>query len=136
MGQQEGNQRAFRSFALELNYLPDLHLLGGNARQWNRMQVYRARQEAKDTWMALIMEKYPRAELPHFRKAHAEVTLVFRQNRKRDRENLAIALKPLWDALVALEVVPDDDPEHLDYGMPIVSIEPRMAPCTRIKLWD
>jgi crossover junction endodeoxyribonuclease RusA len=53
---------------------------------------------------------------------HIEVQLHYRpaRNGRRDRDNLVATLKPLADALVDVEVVPDDTEQFMSKPMPII----------------
>ena len=48
----------------------------------------------------------------------AQVTFVVPDNRRRDSDNHMAMLKPLWDGLVAIEVLEDDSHDKLKIAEP------------------
>mgnify|MGYP001611459797 FL=1 len=136
---------------LDLPALPDLAALGGNARRrasWREQREATRREQEK--WWALILQVLEGQPRPKFQRARAKVVLVFAQKRRRDRENLLAALKPLWDVLSSvppgkemaagyeyrLGIIPDDDFDHLDVHLQPPLVELGRAPRTVIVLED
>ena len=126
----EGDPRALR---LRLAMLPDVRHLGGNARVHPLVRARHFAAEKEAWWVhvrAWLMPPYPR-----FERAAATVTLVFPQRRTRDlQDNFAVALKPLWDALVDHGVLTGDDSEHLEVGPLQQRVDRQAAPLTVLYL--
>lgn len=121
-------------WTLKMPRLPDLQMVGGNARPAHWAQGARARREAKEAWIWEI-RALGIPPMPQFSSAHAKVTLVFKEHRNRDvMDNLAISLKGLWDALQHWEILVNDCPPFL-YVDPIqVKVDPARAPLTILEL--
>ena len=115
------------TLTMTLHALPDLEAVGGNARPGHYIQEHRNFKAEKAKWYYLIREEIGPPPMPRFEKAHAEVWLYFKERRNRDQDNCTIALKPFFDALVAWDMIPDDDDKHLTYMIhPLVV--PMLAP--------
>lgn len=69
-----------------------------------------------------------------FVKATLKLTLVFAEQRRRDRDNLLAMFKPGLDAIVAAGLVLDDDAEHLQISGVDILVDPDRAPLTIIEL--
>ena len=69
-----------------------------------------------------------------FDKARLDLTFVFPQRRRRDRDNLQARFKPGQDAIVAAGLVIDDDAEHLEIGRLDIVVDPERAPLTIIEI--
>jgi len=67
-------------------------------------------------------------------KARVNVTFVFAQGRRRDRDNLVGMFKPGLDALVKVGLIQDDDAKHLELGEVKVEVDKGRAPLTIIEL--
>ena len=113
------------SLLLELPKLPSRSGAHGNARHAHWAQRARTVREEQYAWACLLMVALDQLGLWgsatrqaewHFLSARVDVTFVFRMDRRRDRDNYAAALKPLWDAVVQVGILPDDDSEHLSIG--------------------
>jgi len=70
---------------------------------------------------------------PHS-KSRLELTFVFPQQRKRDRDNLIAMFKPGLDAMVQAGLLEDDDSRHLEIGAVRVEVDRERAPLTIIEL--
>ncbi|MBA7616100.1 hypothetical protein ES703_23391 [subsurface metagenome] len=69
-----------------------------------------------------------------FVKARLNLTFVFPEYRRRDRDNTLSRAKPGIDAIVASGLVIDDDAEHLEIGKVEVEVDKGRAPLTIIEL--
>jgi len=69
-----------------------------------------------------------------FIKAKLNLTFVFAEQRRRDRDNLIAMFKPGLDAIVDAGLVADDDAEHLQIGQVDILVDPGRAPLTIIEL--
>ena len=69
-----------------------------------------------------------------FAKARLDLTFVFAQRRRRDRDNLLARFKPGQDAIVHAGLLLDDDAEHLEIGEIVPEVDPEKAPMTIIKV--
>jgi len=69
-----------------------------------------------------------------FTKARLNLTFVFAEHRRRDRDNLLATFKPGLDAIVDAELLLDDDAEHLQIGNVDILVDPGRAPLTIIEL--
>lgn len=58
------------------------------------------------------------AGVPPLGRASVELHVTPPDRRRRDQDNLVATLKPVLDGLVDAGVVPDDTPEHVEYGVP------------------
>ena len=96
---------------LELGHLPDRDL-SPNARM-HHMQLYRAKRQAKDEAMALVLEQ-GRPDIP-YEKAHITITWVAKDKRRRDPDNLFASMKPYIDGLVEAGLIADDSAMHVSY---------------------
>jgi len=62
------------------------------------------------------------------------LTFVFPEHRRRDRDNLLASFKPGLDGIVASALILDDDAEHLEIGKVDILVDPERAPLTIIEL--
>jgi hypothetical protein len=69
-------------------------------------------------------------------KARLNLTFVFSQERKRDRDNLISMFKPGLDAIVQAGLLEDDDSRHLEIGEVKVEVDKERAPLTIIELQE
>ncbi|GAI70310.1 unnamed protein product [marine sediment metagenome] len=69
-----------------------------------------------------------------FTKARLNLTFVFAEQRRRDRDNLLATFKPGLDAIVDAGLLLDDDSEHLDIGKVDILVDPERTPLTLIDL--
>ena len=69
-----------------------------------------------------------------FIRARLNLTFVFPQQRRRDRDNLLAMFKPGLDGVVQSGLVIDDDAEHLQIGNVDILVDPGRAPLTIIEL--
>lgn len=68
------------------------------------------------------------ARIGHHHRVKVELIYTPATRRRRDADNLVAALKPLVDGLVDAGVVADDDDEHVERAMPIITVpDPRCA---------
>ena len=67
-------------------------------------------------------------------KAKLNLTVVFAEQRRRDRDNLLTRFKPGLDGIVDSGLVLDDDVEHLEIGEVEVVVDSKQAPLTIIEL--
>jgi crossover junction endodeoxyribonuclease RusA len=98
---------------IELGHLPDRDL-SPNARL-HHMQLYRAKRQAKDEAMALVLEQ-GRPDIP-YEKAHITITWVAKDKRRRDPDNLFASMKGTLDGLVEAGLLVDDDARHVSYTL-------------------
>lgn len=69
-----------------------------------------------------------------FIKARLNLTFVFPEQRRRDRDNLLACFKPGLDGIVNASLVIDDDAEHLKISNLDILVDPKRAPLTVIDL--
>lgn len=69
-----------------------------------------------------------------FTKARLDLTFIFPEQRRRDRDNLIASFKPGLDGIVASALLLDDDAEHLEIGKVEILVDPERAPLTMIDL--
>ena len=69
-----------------------------------------------------------------FIKARLNLTFIFLEQRRRDRDNLIARFKPGLDAIVDAGLLLDDDAEHLEIGKVDILVDPERAPLTIIEL--
>lgn len=69
-----------------------------------------------------------------FAKARLNLTFVFPQQRRRDKDNLLARFKPGLDGIVASGLVVDDDAEHLEISGVDILVDPKRAPLTVIDI--
>jgi len=98
---------------LELGHLPDSDLSPN--KRLHHMQLYRAKRDAKDEAMALVLEQ-GRPDIP-YEKAHITITWVAKDKRRRDVDNLFASMKPYIDGLVESGLLVDDDARHVSYTL-------------------
>lgn len=67
-------------------------------------------------------------------KAVLNLTFVFSEHRRRDRDNLLAKFKPGLDGIVGSGLLLDDDAEHLEIGKVDILVDPEQAPLTIIEL--
>ena len=115
-----------KPFTLTLGMVPDL-ALGGNSRlHWaKRHQIFQAE---KREWFYEIKAAHS-GRLPKYKHLKLSVELVFKVKRTRDQDGLMIAMKALFDTLVDLGIITDDDVEHLTTTLTVI-MDPKRAPRT------
>ncbi len=69
-----------------------------------------------------------------FLKAKLKLTFVFKDHRRRDRDNLITRFKPGQDSIVDSGLILDDDADHLETGDIVILVDPEQAPLTIIEL--
>ena len=62
------------------------------------------------------------------------LTFVFPEHRRRDRDNLQARFKPGQDAMVDAGLLLDDDVDHLQPGKVDILVDPERAPLTVIEI--
>ena len=67
-------------------------------------------------------------------KAVLNLTFVFPEQRRRDRDNSLASFKPGLDGIVDSGLILDDDAEHLEIGTVDILVDPERAPLTIIEL--
>jgi len=67
-------------------------------------------------------------------KARLDLTFVFAEHRRRDRDNLLARFKPGQDAIVNSGLLIDDDSEYLQLGKLDILVDPGRAPLTVIEI--
>lgn len=65
-----------------------------------------------------------------------ELTFIFRDNRRRDVDNMLGRFKPGMDALKAAGVIVDDDARHLQIGSVKIEVDKGRAPLTIIDVTE
>ena len=98
---------------IELGHLPDRDL--NPNKRLHHMQLYRAKRQAKDEAMALVLEQ-GRPDIP-YEKAHITITWVAKDKRRRDTDNLFSSMKAYIDGLVEAGLLVDDDATHVGYTL-------------------
>jgi len=68
--------------------------------------------------------------------ARLDLTFVFPDSRRRDKDNMLARFKPGLDAIKDAGLILDDDTEHLEIGEIEIKSNPEMAPLTIIKLTE
>ena len=53
-------------------------------------------------------------KMRRFTRARVTITFVYPNKRRRDPDGLAGLVKPILDGMVAAEILPDDDCEHIE----------------------
>jgi len=79
-------------------------------------------------------ERFGGMPLPLFTKARLNLTFVFPEQRRRDRDNMLSSAKPGIDAIVDAGLLLNDDSEHLQIGRVDILVDPERAPLTIIDL--
>ena len=69
-----------------------------------------------------------------FIKARLDLTFVFAEHRRRDRDNCLASFKPGIDAIVDAGLLLDDDSEHLQIGKVDILVDPERVPLTIIDI--
>lgn len=69
-----------------------------------------------------------------FIKARVDLTFIFPNYRRRDRDNCLSRAKPGIDALVDAGLLLDDDSEHLEIGRVDILVDPQRAPLTIMEI--
>ena len=100
-------------FQIELGHLPDRDLSPN--RRLHYMQLYRAKEDAKDEAMALVLEHGAPAE--PIQRAHITITWVAKDKRRRDIDNLFSSMKAYIDGLVHAGLIADDSADHVEYTL-------------------
>lgn len=77
---------------------------------------------------------YSQGMLFPFTKARLDLTFVFPEQRRRDRDNLLARFKPGLDGIVDAALLIDDDVEHLEIGKVDILVDPGCAPLTIIDI--
>ena len=101
------------SFQIELGHLPDRDLSPN--RRLHYMQLYRAKEDAKDEAMALVLEHGAPTE--PIQRAHIAITWVAKDKRRRDIDNLFSSMKAYIDGLVQVGLIADDSADHVEYTL-------------------
>ncbi len=121
---------------IEVNQLPPPECSPNWRGHWaQRHQAARIYQEAvfyecvdaRNRLMAI-------GEWQPFNRVRIELTFVYPQHRRRDRDNLIAMFKPGLDAIIAADLVADDDVEHVEIGQVNVDVSRTGAPLTIIEL--
>ena len=73
-------------------------------------------------------------DIPLCDTIHVELIYVPIDKRTRDRDNLVATLKPCLDGLVGAGIVPDDSPEYVSWGPPIIAEPDRNDPHLRLEI--
>ena len=68
--------------------------------------------------------------------AKLDLTFVFPQSRRRDKDNMLARFKPGLDAIKDAGLILDDDSEHLEIGEIDIRVDSEMSPLTIIKLTE
>jgi len=75
-----------------------------------------------------------RKERIAMKRALLDLTFVFKQKRRRDRDNFISMFKPGLDAIRQLGLIEDDSSEHLLIGSVAIEVDAARAPLTIIEL--
>ena len=80
----------------------------------------KARYKEHCGWLIVTPRHFPESwpRFPLNTPATAQVTFVVTDKRRRDSDNHMAMLKPMWDALVELEVLEDDSHDKLKIAEP------------------
>lgn len=106
---------------------PGSPLTGNGRRHAHWTSQRRATHKVHEMIWAILQENQ-KEPLPRWERVKIEVTFVVPDNRRRDAMNLHIACKPIEDALVLLQIMPDDDTKHCQTTSQVV-IEPGVRQC-------
>ena len=79
-------------------------------------------------------EEFGGMPLPLFTKARLNLTFVFAEQRRRDRDNCQASFKPGLDAIVDAGLLKDDAAEYLEIGKVDILVDPQRAPLTIIDI--
>jgi Holliday junction resolvase RusA-like endonuclease len=109
----ESTKMVERQTTIELGHLPDSDLSPN--KRLHHMQLYRAKRDAKDEAMALVLEQ-GRPGTP-YEAAHITITWVAKDKRRRDVDNLFASMKASIDGLVEAGLLVDDDARHVSYTL-------------------
>jgi len=71
-----------------------------------------------------------------FIRARLNLTFIFPQRRRRDKDNLIARFKPGLDGIVDSGLVVDDDAEHLEIVGVSIQVDKKQAPLTIIELHE
>jgi crossover junction endodeoxyribonuclease RusA len=93
---------------LSLSLHPPAPWLTANGRRQHRWEATTRR-----AWRDAGCLHARSAKLPRLERAHIEVTIQFRDNRRRDIANWHPTAKALVDGFVDYGLLPDDDDRHL-----------------------
>jgi Holliday junction resolvase RusA-like endonuclease len=122
---------------IEVNMLPPAELSPNARCHW--AEKYRASQDYLKAVYYSCLEALATNHTEHralipLRKARLNLTFVFPQGRRRDKDNLVAMFKPGLDALVKVGLLEDDDSKHLTIGGVKVEVDKERAPLTIIEL--
>ena len=67
--------------------------------------------------------------------AKVQVEFVVAENRRRDVDNFLARCKPIFDSLVNLGVLIDDDAKHLEVSPLVFTVDPMRGPATIVRIW-
>jgi crossover junction endodeoxyribonuclease RusA len=87
----------------------------------NQRLHWRAEARIKHQVRADVTTLVTNARIPACHAIHVQLVYVPRDHRIRDCDNLVATLKPCIDAIRACDVVPDDSPQYVTWGMPIIT---------------
>lgn len=79
----------------------------------NGRTAHRWEAPTRRTWRTAAQIHARQAKLPQLQRAHIEVTIQFRDNRRRDIANWHPTAKAIVDGLIDYGLLPDDDDRHL-----------------------
>ena len=118
-----------RILAISVDALPGRELSPNSRCHWS------AKMKAKQVYKhAVWAEAYQVRPAEPFAKARLNLTFVFPDKRRRDRDNILSSFKPGQDALVLAGWIKDDNSECLTLGEVRIEVDKARAPRTQIKL--
>lgn len=94
--------------------------LSPNARVHRMAKAAAVRKYREYAW-AVTLEALGRRAPPLWKRARAEVTFYFPQDRRRDRDNFRAMLKAAWDGIVDAHLLADD--KGLIVSTPVFKID-------------
>lgn len=98
------------SLTIRLPYLPPREFSGNFRGHWTAR--YQAGEKVKNDVIALVREQT--AKSPCLKRAVVKIDWGLPDRRRRDRDNLLAATKPMLDGLVAANVIEDDSVRHIN----------------------
>lgn len=122
---------------IEVPLLPPAELSPNSRCHW--AERYRVSQVFHDAVYYSAMDTINRSFLDKpwprpMKKARLNLTFIFAQGGRRDKDNLVGMFKPGLDALVKVRLIEDDDAKHLELGEVKVEVDKRRAPLTIVEL--
>lgn len=110
-------------------YLPPSELSPNARVHW--VKKYQAAQKLKEDVFYLAKQ----AAIPRFTTATIQFTFVVPDSRRRDPDNYLAMMKPVVDALVLADVLPDDNFSVVSYAPVLLQIGSKGNSRTIVEIW-